>query len=267
MFSKEYIKQAPAVVYNGEKQHEDNKWTCMYPVELQKIIFNSIDYRSSAELRVMLALVGCAEGFKISEKWIEEHTGVSHSSYIRARQNLEKRGWITHTKEESIEINFDAIYACGEGSTVEPSTNHERSTVNNESITVKPSERITVEPSRGSTVKPIIKEYNKKEIQKKEKENIFFAGTACAANAASAAPARIENDKKLEQEQKAQKEANEAAYHKEMIALNDEFFDGVQAYKAKYGNDYTDKEDYKAWRDTIGVKTNALRAKYHIGQK
>lgn len=266
MFSKEYIKQAPEVLYNGEKQREDNKWTCMYPVELQRIIFNSIDYRSSAELRVMLALIGCAEGFRVSEKWIEEHTGVSHSSYIRARQNLEKRGWITHTKEESIEINFDAIYACGEGSTVEPSTNHERSTVNNESITVKPSERITVEPSRGSTVKPIIKEYNKKEIQKKEKENIFFAGTACAADAASAAPARIENDEKLEQEKKKeQEEANRKAYHEEMKVLNDKFFDGVMKYKEKYGNDYNENEDYKAWRETINVEMNALKKKYNIG--
>jgi len=51
-----------------------------------------------------------------------------------------------------------------------------------------------------------------------------------------------------------------------MIVLNNKFFDGVQAFKEKYGNDYNVAEEYITWRADISAQTEALKAKYNIGQ-
>lgn len=105
---------APELRFNGEKvqDNEATNQTYQIPQRLADIINNELG-NSSAQLRVMYVLVGTKEGFRISEKWICERTGLSPTSYRRARADLENIGWITHTQYESITINFDEIYKHG----------------------------------------------------------------------------------------------------------------------------------------------------------
>jgi hypothetical protein len=64
---------------------------------------------SSAQLRVMIVLIGTKPGFAISEKWICDRTGLVQSSYNRARTALINKGWITLEEGKSITVNFKKI--------------------------------------------------------------------------------------------------------------------------------------------------------------
>ena len=57
----------------------------------------------------MIVLIGTKKGFKITEKWILERTGLLHASYIKARQELVKKGWLSHNEKEGITVNFNTI--------------------------------------------------------------------------------------------------------------------------------------------------------------
>lgn len=86
------------------------------------------------------------------------------------------------------------------------------------------------------------------------------ASLGCAASGA----ARDFNEEK--EQQKKIEEENRKAYQAEMIVLNNKFFDGVEAFKEKYGNDYNVAEEYITWRADISAQTEALKIKYNIGQ-
>lgn len=64
---------------------------------------------SSAQLRIMIVLIGTKPGFAISEQWILDRTNLSQPSYIKARQALIDIGWITLEKGKSIKVNFSVI--------------------------------------------------------------------------------------------------------------------------------------------------------------
>lgn len=105
--------KAPSLQYNGQKnQHNPTNQTYQIPQRLCDIIFNTLKDKS-AQLRVMLVLIGTKEGFFISNKWICERTGLQQPSYNRALKELEKRGWITHFPYQTIKVNFNKIYADG----------------------------------------------------------------------------------------------------------------------------------------------------------
>lgn len=74
------------------------------------IVFFSLA-NASAQLRVMIVLLGTKPGFAISEEWILDRTGLKERSYLEARKALVNRGWITHTPYKKIVVNIDAIYA------------------------------------------------------------------------------------------------------------------------------------------------------------
>ena len=50
-------------------------------------------------------------GFRVSQKWITDLTGMDETGYKRARKALADMGWITH-KDGYIAVNFDAIWAA-----------------------------------------------------------------------------------------------------------------------------------------------------------
>ena len=99
------FKQAPELKFTGQKP--EGQYYAI-PQSLADIIFNELG-NSSAQLRIMMVLIGTKEGFKISEKWILDRTGLLHASYITARKALVKRGWLSHSEAEGITVNFDAI--------------------------------------------------------------------------------------------------------------------------------------------------------------
>ena len=101
--------QAPELRFNGAK---GGGQFYMIPQELADIIFKELG-NASAQLRIMLVLLGTKEGFRISDKWICDRTGLQHPSYITARKALVSRGWLTHDAAKGITVNLDAIYNRG----------------------------------------------------------------------------------------------------------------------------------------------------------
>lgn len=98
--------QAPTLQFNGAKEVDNNFYKI--PQELADIIFKELG-NSSAQLRIMMVLVGTKPGFQISDKWICDRTGLLHPSYINARKALVAKGWLTHDAAKGITVNFDAI--------------------------------------------------------------------------------------------------------------------------------------------------------------
>lgn len=101
---------APILEYNGEKNKADNVQFYQLPQKLMDIIFSTLG-NSSAQLRIMIVLIGTKPGFGISEKWILDRTGLTERSYERARDSLEQLGWIKHIPAKKIIVDYNAIYA------------------------------------------------------------------------------------------------------------------------------------------------------------
>lgn len=102
--------QAPTLVQNGVKQKENDKNFYLLPQTLMDKIFNELGNRS-AEVRLMVILVGTKPGFKLSDAWVQERTGLSHASYNRARNSLIEREWLSYNKiSNELIINYDNIY-------------------------------------------------------------------------------------------------------------------------------------------------------------
>ena len=113
------LNQAPILDFSTKK----NKGQFyMIPQDLSDIIFRELG-NSSAQLRVMIVLLGTKEGFAISDKWICDRASLQHSSYIRARQSLVDKGWLTLVPAKSITVNIDKIYAKNSSDAVLPLKN------------------------------------------------------------------------------------------------------------------------------------------------
>lgn len=103
------LSQAPVLKHNGEK-FSSSKNHYEIPQDIADVVFSELTGNATAQLKVMLVLIGTKPGFKISEQWILDRTGINHSSYVRARQALGERGWITHNASSGeIIVNFDKI--------------------------------------------------------------------------------------------------------------------------------------------------------------
>ena len=98
--------QAPVLRFNGQKQLKNGFYTI--PQDLTDIIFKELG-NSSAQLRLMIVLLGTKEGFGISEKWICDRTGLQKASYINARKALIERGWLTLGIAQELIVNIDSI--------------------------------------------------------------------------------------------------------------------------------------------------------------
>lgn len=72
------------------------------------IVFNELG-NSSAQLRVMIVLIGTKTGFAVTEKWLMDRTGLNSSSYYRAKSALIERGWLTYEPNQKIIINYNNI--------------------------------------------------------------------------------------------------------------------------------------------------------------
>lgn len=116
-------KQAPKLIHRGSKFLDpEHKRFYQIPQEAGDIIFNEIDYRAAAQVKIMIILMG-TEGngtFGVSEKWMQDRTGTSKDGYLKARKALEEKGWLT-VEDGKIYVNFDAIYKS-----VEPGTTQHR---------------------------------------------------------------------------------------------------------------------------------------------
>ena len=136
------MKQAPVLQYDREKPQANNFYQIPQPVADK--VFAELG-NSSAQLRIMLVLIGTKPGFAISEQWICDRTGLLKPSYITARKELVKKGWLTLVDATSITVNFNMIMK-----------DDNTETENNRGNTILPNEGNTILPQRGNTTLPII---------------------------------------------------------------------------------------------------------------
>ena len=107
------MKLAPTLEHNGVKSRVEKEQYYQIPQALADAVFSVLG-NSSAQLRIMLVLIGTKPGFHISQKWILQRTGLKEKSYIEARKALVERGWLKHLECDRIIVNLDKIYADGE---------------------------------------------------------------------------------------------------------------------------------------------------------
>lgn len=101
------FNQAPILSF--DKPKEKSKVFYNLPQDITDVIFSELG-NSSAQIRIMIVLIGTKPGFSISEKWMLERTGLTHSSYISARSALCKKGWLTLDKNsKNLRVNFNEI--------------------------------------------------------------------------------------------------------------------------------------------------------------
>ena len=148
-------QQAPKLSFDGEK---NTKQFYQIPQDLADIIFQKLG-NSSAQLRIMMVLIGTKEGFAITDKWICERTGLLHPSYIKARKALVERGWLKHEAAKGITVNIKAIYAENRGNTILPEEKKGNESSNTTlpqrgNMTLPHSSNTTL-PQRGNTILPI----------------------------------------------------------------------------------------------------------------
>ena len=155
------LNQAPILDFSTTKKNKGQFY--MIPQDLSDIIFRELG-NSSAQLRVMMVLLGTKKGFAISDKWICDRASLQHSSYIRARQSLVDKGWLTLVSGKSITVNIDKIYGKNRGDTVLP--------LKNRGDTMLPRCSDVVLPCCSDTMLPIT--YN---ITDKETDNCGVAAT------------------------------------------------------------------------------------------
>lgn len=157
--------QAPELRFNGTKGKGQ---FYQLPQDLMDKVFKELG-NSSAQLRIMIVLLGTKEGFKISDKWICDRTGLQHPSYVTARKALVARGWLEHDPAKGITINIAAICGNSSNTTLPQNDNNENSRGN----TILPHCSNTILPQRGNTILPIIdntdNKTDKKEISQVER--------------------------------------------------------------------------------------------------
>lgn len=98
--------QAPELKFEGKKNLDGNYYAL--PQDIMDIVFNELG-NSSAQLRFMTVLIGTKPGFKISEKWLSDRTGVKGKSLSNARTELIKKGWIEWEQGQYYKVMFDNI--------------------------------------------------------------------------------------------------------------------------------------------------------------
>lgn len=98
--------QAPMLKFDIPKEKGNQYYEL--PQHLMDRVFAELG-NSSAQLRVMIVLIGTKPGFSISEQWVLDRTGLTSTSYSRARLALIEKGWISLIPSKEIRVNFKTI--------------------------------------------------------------------------------------------------------------------------------------------------------------
>lgn len=114
-----YHPQAPTLLHKGVKNRNSIKYgngKAIRSTALETAIFNGIEGKCGAQLKLILFLTGNADDgtFAVAEKTVCERCGMTKETYKKARKALADKGWIEH-KDGKIIVMYDAIY--GEGDT------------------------------------------------------------------------------------------------------------------------------------------------------
>lgn len=102
------MKQAPTLKFNGDKKVSKDFYKLPYNIITP--LFNELSGKEGNLLKLMIVLLGTQQGFKITQNWVLERTGMSKDAYYRARKKLEELGYITYNEEKNtITVNIDYI--------------------------------------------------------------------------------------------------------------------------------------------------------------
>lgn len=99
--------QAPRLVHLGQKELKEG--FIGIPNELYFTICKEIGPSAAGQLKLILLLIGTAEDWGVSEKWVEQVIGLKKGSYVSARNGLAERGWIDLSEKGKIKVDYDAI--------------------------------------------------------------------------------------------------------------------------------------------------------------
>lgn len=154
------LQQAPILQFDIEKPEGSNNFYKL-PQQLMDAVFAGLG-NSSAQLRIMIVLIGTKPGFGISEEWMLQRTSLLHASYMTARKALADKGWITLEKGV-IRVNFKTI--LNSSNMILPQNDNETS--KEKSNTTLQQKSNTVLQQRSNTILPII---DKEQINKIDKE-------------------------------------------------------------------------------------------------
>lgn len=90
----ELHKQAPRLYHNKEDYFVGNFY--QLPQQILDKVFEQLDGKCGNQIKLMVVLLGTIGNgsFRVSQRWVQERTGLSQVSYIRARQKLVEKGWL-----------------------------------------------------------------------------------------------------------------------------------------------------------------------------
>ncbi len=89
-------KQAPELRFTRAKKSGKGPSYFGWEPELWKYINKELSGREGNCIKLINVLLGTAEGFKVSQKWICEMAGLSKDGYYKARKKLEEKGMLIY---------------------------------------------------------------------------------------------------------------------------------------------------------------------------
>lgn len=103
--------QAPRLVHLGQKELiVDGKREGFIGIPNDIFMIACKELSSyNTQLRLLLLLIGTGEDWGVSEKWVEQMTGLPKGSYHSARKGLVARGWLDVSEKGKIKVDYDAI--------------------------------------------------------------------------------------------------------------------------------------------------------------
>lgn len=105
------FNQAPLLEFSQQKDTIPSEWSWVIPNTLVKCTFTKLSKLN--EIKLMMFLLGQSDKpsykFAVAEKTVLEATGMDHKAYIKAREGLIEKGWITLIPKEKLIINVENI--------------------------------------------------------------------------------------------------------------------------------------------------------------
>lgn len=101
--------KTPPKINTYSNPYQQNNNYAMRDKTLEQAIFNCLD--NIVEIKLMLFYTSCQhmKDYRPAEKTIRDYINISHDRYVRGRNALQERNWIT-IDEGLLTINYDVIY-------------------------------------------------------------------------------------------------------------------------------------------------------------
>ena len=103
--------QAPLLEFTKPKESFQSDWNWVIPNTIMRQVYTKLTKLN--EIKLISFLLGQSDSsvhrFAVAENTVLCATGMDHKAYIKAREGLVERGWITLIPRQSIILNMDEI--------------------------------------------------------------------------------------------------------------------------------------------------------------